>query len=218
MENVLDGSDLTVRQRKVLDFIMETIQKRGFPPAVREIGKAVGLSSPSTVHTHLQTLEERGYLKRDPDKPRAIEVRWDREVGAMETRPVIRHLPIYGSIAAGPTTLAEQVHEGVLPFPQEFLKDVPHFALRVKGESIINAGILPGDLAIVRAESGARTGDIVIAQMSGPTGEAEATVKRYKKQGSRIVLIPENDTMAPIEAPRDTVILGKVVGILRMLP
>lgn len=213
----MDGSDLTDRQKAIMDFIVETVQQRGFPPSVREIGDAVGLSSPSTVHAHLRSLEEGGYLRRDPTKPRAIDVRWEKEVGVMESRPQVRNLPIYGSIAAGPTSLAEQNHEGVLPFPGDIVGDLPHFALRVKGESMVDAGILDGDLVVVRVQSDASNGDIVAAQMSGETGEAEATVKRFRRDNGRILLIPENQNMEPIEAPTDLRILGKVVAVLRQL-
>jgi repressor LexA len=214
-DHPVDGSDLTDRQRAVLDLIVDTVRKRGFPPSVREIGQAVGLSSPSTVHAHLATLEERGYLRRDPTKPRAIEVRWDKEVGAIEDRPQVRNLPIYGTIAAGPTMLAAQSHEGVLPVPADFISDTPHFVLTVKGDSMINAGIHDGDLAVVRVQPDASNGDIVAAQVTGPTEEAEATVKRFRRQGRRVLLVPENDTMAPIEAPDDLRILGRVVALWR---
>lgn len=214
-DHPVDGSDLTERQRTILDLIVETVSKRGFPPSVREIGEAVGLSSPSTVHAHLATLEEKGYLRRDATKPRAIEVRWEKEVGAMEDRPQVRNLPIYGSIAAGPTILAAQEHEGILPVPADLISDTPHFVLRVKGESMINAGIHDGDLVVVRVQPDASNGDLVAAQVTGPTGEAEATVKRFRRQSNRILLIPENDSMAPIEAPDDLRILGRVVALWR---
>lgn len=213
----MDGSDLSARQRAILDFIVQTVEERGYPPAVREIGEAVGLSSPSTVHTHLVTLEEKGYLRRDPTKPRAVEVRWGREVGIVAERPAVRTLPVYGSIAAGPTSLAEQVHEGILPVPKEFVDDTPHFVLKVKGDSMIEAGILDGDLAVVRVQPEAANGDIVAAQVTGPTGEAEATVKRFRRQSGRVLLVPENPSMEPIEAPPDLRVLGRVVAILRRL-
>lgn len=213
----MDGSDLTQRQRQILDFIVATVEERGYPPAVREIGESVGLSSPSTVHAHLKTLQENGYIRIDPTKPRAIEVRWEREVGFVEERPAVRTLPIYGEIAAGPTSLAEQQHEDVLPFPKEIVGDAPHFVLRVKGDSMIGAGILDGDLAVIRVQPDAQNGDIVAAQVEGPTGEAEATIKRFRKQGGRITLVPENDSMEPIEAPEDVRVLGKLVAVLRTL-
>lgn len=214
----MDGSDLTERQRAILDFIVEAVEERGYPPAVREIGSAVGLHSPSTVHAHLGALEEKGYLRRDPTKPRAIEVRWQRELGAVTERPPsVRNLPIYGEIAAGPTALAEQAYDGILPFPKDFIGDVPHFALRVKGDSMIEAGILDGDLAVIRVQAEASNGDIVAAQVEGPTGEAEATIKTFRRKDGRILLTPENASMEPIEAPNDLRILGKLVALVRRL-
>jgi repressor LexA len=211
----MDGSDLTQRQRAILDFIVESVDRRGYPPAVREIGQAVGLASPSTVHAHLQTLEDRGYLRRDPTKPRAIEVRWGEH--AHVERPAAQSLPIYGSIAAGPTSLAEQVQEGTLAVPEDFIDDTPHFVLRVKGESMIGAGINDGDYAVVRVNASPSNGEIVAAQVEGPTGESEATIKRFRRDGNRILLTPENPAMEPIVAPPDVRVLGKVVAILRRL-
>lgn len=213
----MDGSDLTGRQKAILDYIVTTVEDRGFPPSVREIGGAVGLSSPSTVHAHLGTLEDRGYLRRDPTKPRAIEVRWEREVGMIEERPAVRNLPIYGSIAAGPTSFAEQSYEGILPFPKEFISDEAHFVLTIRGESMIEAGILDGDLVVIRAQSDASNGDIVAAQVSGETGESEATVKRFQRRAGEILLVPANPSMDPIQAPQDLQILGKAVAVLRRL-
>lgn len=212
-----DGSDLTQRQRSVLDFIVRSVEEQGYPPTVRDIGEATGLNSPSTVHAHLKTLTEKGYLRRDPTRPRAIEVLWEREVGSMESRPSVRNLPIYGAIAAGPTSLAQQEHEGILPFPKEFIGDTPHFALTVRGDSMIEAGILDGDLIVIRSQTDAVNGDIVAAQITGETGESEATVKRFQKKGNQILLVPANDTMQPIAAPPDLHILGKVVAVLRRL-
>lgn len=219
MANNLDGSDLTLKQRSILDFIVETVEKRGFPPAVREICDAVGLSSPSTVHAHLGSLEDRGYIRRDPTKPRAIEVRWRSQAASApvaEDRSVT-DLPIYGSIAAGPTSLAEQNLEGVLPFPREFISDTNHFVLTVKGESMIDAGILDGDLIVIRSQQDASNGDIVAAQVNGETGEAEATIKRLRKGAGSVLLVPANPTMEPIPAPADVKILGKAVALVRRL-
>jgi len=213
----MDGTDLTQRQRAILDFIVESVERRGYPPAVREIGEAVGLASPSTVHAHLQSLEDKGYLRRDPTKPRAIEVRWGEH--ATGERPAAQTLPIYGSIAAGPTSLAEQVQEGTLAVPREFVDDTPHFVLRVRGESMIEAHICDGDLVLVRRQESAQANDIVVALLeSDAGGDAEATVKRYLRDGARIVLKPENRTMKPIVVdPRErhVRILGKVIGLLR---
>lgn len=209
------GGELTKRQRAILEFIVSTVEDHGYPPAVREIGQAVGLHSPSTVHAHLRALEEKGYLRRDPTKPRAIEVRWEREIGVFDERPSARALPVYGRIAAGPTSLAEQVHEGVLPVPKEFVDDTPHFVLKVTGDSMIEAGIFDGDFAVVRNQPDADNGDIVVAQVEGPTGESEATVKRFQRRDGRIWLVPDNPTMEPFEAPPDLRVIGKVVAILR---
>lgn len=216
-EPKMDGSDLTNRQEAILDFIVSTVQRRGFPPSVREIGEAVGLSSPSTVHAHLGNLEDKGYLRRDPTKPRAIEVRWERETEATEERSGIRELPVYGAIAAGPTALAEQNYEGTLPVPKDFISDTPHFVLNVKGDSMIDAGILDGDFIVIRAQPDAANGEIVAAQVRGETGEAEATVKRFRKKDGKAMLVPANTNMEPIEAPADVQILGKAVALLRRL-
>lgn len=232
----MDTSDLSKRQRAILDYILDTVKERGYPPSVREIGEATGLSSPSTVHAHLGTLQERGYLRRDPSKPRAIDIRRHagdeaerlaeaerRAHAAAEAappdteRPAVGYVPIYGSIAAGPTSLAEQSHEGMLPLPRDLIGDVPHFALNVRGESMIGAGILDGDLAVVRVQPDASNGDIVAAQVEGPTGEAEATVKRFRRTGGRIMLHPENPDLEPFEAPENLRVLGKVVAIFRRL-
>lgn len=210
----LDGTDLSVRQRAILDYIVQSVEERGYPPAVREIGEAVGLASPSTVHVHLRTLEQRGYLRRDPTKPRAIEVRWE-EVAPRRAAAIT--LPVYGSIAAGPTSLAEQAQEGTIAVPDDFVDDTPHFVLRVKGESMIGAGINDGDYAVIRANANPSNGEIVAAQVEGPTGEAEATVKRFLRTGGRIVLMPENPSMDPIEPEGEVRVLGKVVAILRRL-
>lgn len=212
----MDGADLTKRQRDILDFIVENMEERGFPPSVREICDAVGLSSPSTVHAHLSSLEELGYIRRDPTKPRAIDVRWGSQVGRMQdNKPAVVSLPMYGSIAAGPTSLAGEVREGVLPFPKDFISESPHFVLTVKGESMIDDGILDGDLIVVRSQADASSGDIVVAQIEGETGESEATVKRLRKQDGKIILVPANPHMQPFEAPADTRIMGKVVALLR---
>ena len=213
MDTTMDGSDLTKRQRAILDYIVASVNDRGFPPSVREIGEAVGLASPSTVHAHLHTLEEKGYLRRDPTKPRAIDVRWERET----RRVAAQTLPIYGSIAAGPTSLAEQEHEGDLAVPEEFIDDTPHFVLRVKGESMIEAGIHDGDYVVVRTAANPTNGDVVAAQMEGPTGEPEVTVKRFRREGGKVILVPANPTMVPFEAPVDVRVLGRVVGLLRRL-
>jgi len=200
--------DLSLRQTNILEFIKEEIRKKGYPPAVREIGQAVGLLSSSTVHGHLQTLEEKGYIRRDPTKPRAIEI-LDSSSEAPEMNVV--QIPIVGRVTAGqPITAVENI-EGTFPLSADFVRHDTVFMLRVQGESMIGAGILDGDLIIVRQQSEARNGEIVVALI-----EDEATVKRFFKERTLIRLQPENPTMEPIYS-QDVSILGKVVGVFRTL-
>ncbi|SPF41808.1 LexA repressor [Candidatus Desulfosporosinus infrequens] len=201
--------DLSQRQTKILEFIKETTRKKGYPPAVREIGEAVGLLSSSTVHGHLQTLEDKGYIRRDPTKPRAIEI-LDSSSGALESKK-ITHIPIIGHVTAGQPILAVENIEGTFPLPDDFVRQDNLFMLRVQGESMIGAGILDGDLIIVRQQNEARNGEIVVALI----GE-EATVKRFFKERTLIRLQPENPSMEPIYS-QDVSILGKVVGVFRTL-
>jgi repressor LexA len=205
---------LTSRQREILLVIEQAMQDRGYPPSVREIGEAVGLNSPSTVHNHLNTLQKLGYLRRDPSKPRAIEVRFDTnsEV-AMERRPS-RHIPLVGDVAAGTDVLAQENVEDLIPVPSDFTGEGELFMLRVRGESMINAGIFDGDFVVVRQQQVADNGDIVVAGIPGE----EATVKTFKKSGKTITLIPSNDTMKPMVFDADEVsIFGKVVTVMRKL-
>ena len=205
---------LTSRQREILLVIEQAMQDRGYPPSVREIGEAVGLNSPSTVHNHLNTLQKLGYLRRDPSKPRAIEVRFDTnsEV-AMERRPA-RHIPLVGDVAAGTDVLAQENVEDLIPVPSDFTGEGELFMLRVRGESMINAGIFDGDFVVVRQQQVADNGDIVVAGIPGE----EATVKTFKKSGKTITLIPSNDTMKPMVFDADEVsIFGKVVTVMRKL-
>lgn len=205
---------LTSRQREILLVIEQAMQDRGYPPSVREIGEAVGLNSPSTVHNHLNTLQKLGYLRRDPSKPRAIEVRFDTnsEV-AMERRPS-RHIPLVGDVAAGTDVLAQENVEDLIPVPFDFTGEGELFMLRVRGESMINAGIFDGDFVVVRQQQVADNGDIVVAGIPGE----EATVKTFKKSGKTITLIPSNDTMKPMVFDADEVsIFGKVVTVMRKL-
>ena len=203
---------LTPRQREILHVIEKSMQERGYPPSVREIGEAVGLNSPSTVHNHLASLQKMGFLRRDPTKPRAIEVRFDTnsEV-AMERRPA-RHVPLIGDVAAGTNVLAQQNVEDLIPLPTDFTGEGELFMLRVRGESMIDAGILDGDYVVARQQSVADTGDMVVA---GIPGEG-ATVKTLKKQGQKIILVPANPRMKPMEFSADEVtIYGKVVTVMR---
>lgn len=202
--------DLSMRQTKILDFIKEEIRKKGYPPAVREIGQAVGLLSSSTVHGHLQTLEEKGYIRRDPTKPRAIEI-LDSSNGAMEINKKVIHVPIVGRVTAGQPILAVENIEATFPLPEDLVRQDNIFMLRVQGESMIEAGILDGDFIIVRQQKEARNGDIVVALLGD-----EATVKRFFKERTLIRLQPENSTMEPIYS-QDVSVLGKVVGVYRTL-
>jgi repressor LexA len=205
---------LTRRQRQVLMFIEQQIRDRGYPPSVREIGEAVGLTSPSTVHSHLRTLQNLGCLRRDPTKPRAIEVRWDPNSGAIMERRPVRHVPLVGDVAAGTDVLAEENVEELYPLPADFTGPGDIFMLRVRGESMIEAGILDGDFVV--AEQGAFAGpnDIVVAGIPG----GEATVKRYRSEGPTITLTPANPTMEPMAFDAaDVQVYGKVVAVLRRL-
>ena len=205
---------LTGKRREILDFIADQLRERGFPPSVREIGEAVGLTSSSTVHAHLATLQRQGYLQRDPTKPRAIEVRYDPASGAAMARRPTQHVPLVGDVAAGTDVLAQQNVEELLPLPADFTGSGTLFMLRVRGSSMIDAGILDGDYVVVRQQAEARKGDVVVAGIPGE----EATVKTYARKGAKVVLTPANATMAPMELdPRDVTVYGKVVTVLRRL-
>ena len=205
---------LTRRQRQVLMFIEQQIRDRGYPPSVREIGEAVGLTSPSTVHSHLRTLQTLGYLRRDPTKPRAIEVRWDPNSGAIMERRPVRHVPLVGDVAAGTDVLAEENVEELYPLPADFIGEGDLFMLRVRGESMIGAGILDGDFVVAEQVAVAAADDIVVAGIPG----GEATVKRYRIDGSSVILSPENPILEPMVFEADEVQLyGKVVAVLRRL-
>jgi repressor LexA len=205
---------MTARQRQVLEFIEQQMRERGYPPSVREIGEAIGLTSPSTVHSHLNTLQRLGYLRRDPTKPRAIEVRWDPNSGAaMERRPV-RHVPLVGDVAAGTDVLAEENVEELLPVPADFTGEGELFMLRVRGDSMIEAGILDGDYVVVVQQKTATNGDIVVAGIPG----GEATVKFWSAKGGQVTLTPANSSMEPMVFGADDVELyGRVVTVMRRL-
>jgi repressor LexA len=207
-------TELTGKRREILDFIAAQLRERGYPPSVREIGEAVGLTSSSTVHTHLTTLQRQGYLRRDPTKPRAIEVRYDTNSGAAIERRPTRHVPLIGEVAAGTDVLAQERVEELLPLPEDFTGDGQLFMLKVRGDSMIDAGILDGDYVVVRQQSEAEKGDVVVAGIPGE----EATVKTYGRKGTKIVLTPANAAMAPmVFAAQDVHIYGKVVTVLRRL-
>ncbi|HEX6418158.1 MAG TPA: transcriptional repressor LexA [Acidimicrobiales bacterium] len=205
---------LTSRQREVLEIIEQHMRERGYPPSVREIGEAVGLTSPSTVHAHLAALQRRGYLRRDPTKPRAIEVRWDPTSDAVVDRRPVRHVPLVGDVAAGTDVLAQENVEEVLPLPADFTGEGDLFMLRVRGDSMIEAGILDGDFVVCRSQSTAEQGEIVVAGIPGD----EATVKTFTTRGDRVVLLPANARLEPIDLdPSDVQVFGRVVTVLRRL-
>ena len=206
---------LTDRQRQILDFLTKYVDAHGYPPTVREIGEAVGLASPSTVHAHLANLERAGFLKRDPTKPRALELR--RETKGEPVRDdEVRRLPLVGQIAAGGPLLAEQNVEDYVAVPEPLSRGGEEFLLRVKGDSMIQAGILDGDFVVVRRQQTAQNGDIVAALAGEDESADEATVKRFFREDGRIRLQPENDALEPIFAGH-VQIRGKVVGVFRAL-
>jgi repressor LexA len=205
-------TDLTPRQRQVLEFIDAEVRDRGYPPSVREIGEAVGLSSSSTVHAHLAALEEKGFLRRDPTKPRAIEIHFESSSGAAIERRPVRHVPLVGDVAAGTGVLAAENIEETVPMPEDFTGAGQLFMLRVRGESMIDAGILDGDYVVVRQQPTAEPGETVVAGIPGE----EATVKTFLRRRNKIVLRPENPAMDEmIFDAGDIEIYGKVVSLLR---
>lgn len=201
-------SKITAKQQEILEFIKDCILSKGYPPSVREICEAVCLKSTSSVHSHLETLEKNGYIRRDPTKPRTIEI-LDDEFG-LQRRELV-NIPILGNVAAGLPTLAEQNIEGYYPIPAELLPNKPTFMLNVHGDSMVNAGILDGDQVICAEASTADNGQIVVALI-----DDSATVKRFFREKDHIRLQPENDFMDPIIVDGDVRILGKVIGLLRL--
>ena len=201
---------ITDRQRQILDLILETVDRRGYPPSVREIGDAVGLSSPSTVHSHLSSLVDQGYLRRDPTKPRAIEVVHDGRGDDLRRAPV-RDVPLVGRIAAGSPILAEEDIEEIFPLPTELVGNDPVLMLRVSGDSMIDVGIFDGDLVVIRRQPDANDGDLVAALIDGE----EATVKRLRRESGQVVLMPENRSYEPMVYEDGVEILGRVVAVLR---
>ena len=199
------AAKLTPRQREILDYIRQEIRERGYPPSVREIGEAIGLSSSSTVHGHLARLEEKGFLRRDPDKPRAIEITGERQLRQQRFISV----PLIGRVTAGQPILAVENIEETYPLPFDLIHGESVFMLRVEGESMINAGINDGDLVLVRSQDTAINGEIVVALLGD-----EATVKRFYHEGNQVRLQPETPSMGPIYT-RDVRVLGKVIGLYR---
>ena len=213
---------LTGRQQEIWDFVVDYVERHGYPPTVREIGQAVGLASPSTVHAHLANLERAGVLRRDPTKPRALELSvrqrrgraGDARTGAATEG--VRRLPLVGEIAAGGPLLAEENIEDYLAVPEPLARGGEEFLLRVKGDSMKDAGILEGDVVVVRRQQTAHDGDIVVALAGDDESADEATVKRFYRESDRVRLQPENEAFSPIFA-RHVQILGKVIGVFRVL-
>ena len=203
----MEERPISKKQEEILNYIKNEILERGFPPAVREICQAVGLKSTSSVHSHLESLERNGYIRRDPTKPRAIEIL--DESFNMIRREMVNE-PIIGTVAAGQPILAEQNIEGYFPIPTEYMPNKQSFMLKVKGESMINAGIFDGDKVLVKQQATAENGDIVVALV-----DDSATVKTYYKENGHYRLQPENDSMDPIIVDKCE-ILGKVFGVFRI--
>ncbi len=216
-----DATGLTPRQRKVLEVIRDSVERRGYPPSMREIGEAVGLTSTSSVSHQLAALQRKGFLRRDPNRPRAVEVRVpgdttaDRaratydETGSGDERPAAAYVPVVGRIAAGGPVLAEQAVEDVFPLPRQVVGDGTLFLLRVSGDSMIDAAIADGDWVVVRQQPVAENGDMVAAMIEG-----EATVKTFRRSDGHVWLIPHNPAYEPIPGDEATV-LGRVVAVLR---
>jgi repressor LexA len=209
------AADLTARQRRILDYIRDTVDRRGYPPTVREIGEAVGLVSPSSVAYQMGVLQRKGYLRKDPNRPRAVDVRpmseleVDDEEAVRAARPAPAFVPVLGRIAAGGPILAEQSVEAVFPLPREIVGEGTLFLLQVKGDSMLDAAICDGDWVVVRQQPNATNGEIVAAMIDG-----EATVKTYRFRDGHIWLVPHNPAFEPIPGD-DATIMGKVVAVLR---
>ena len=200
---------ITAKQKEILDFIKNEILNKGYPPSVRDICEAVRLKSTSSVHAHLETLEKNGYIRRDPTKPRAIEIIDDN---FNLTRREVVNVPLVGMVAAGQPLLAVENVDSYFPIPAEYLPNKQTFMLKVKGDSMIKAGILNGDDVIVVEQNTARDGDIIVALI-----EDSATVKTFYREDGYIRLQPENDTMDPIIVEDNLTILGKVIGVMRFI-
>lgn len=205
---------LTQRQREIYDFVVRYADKHGYPPTVREIGEEVGLASPSTVHAHLANLERAGYLRRDPTKPRALELPLREEAARTARAAVPARLPLVGEIAAGGPLLAEENIQDYVAVPEPLSRGGEEFLLRVKGDSMVDAGILSGDYVVVQRQQTARNGDIVVALVGEDEAADEATVKRFFRESGRVRLQPENAALEPLY-PEHVQILGKVIGVFR---
>jgi len=209
------NSDLTSRQQQILDMIRGAVDERGYPPSVREIGQAVGLRSTSSVHAQLASLERLGYLRRDPSRPRAIEVRFDPETELARSPASLRAVPLVGEIAAGAPIVAEERVEELYQLPKDLVGEGTLFMLRVRGESMVLAGVLPSDFVVVRQQPTVEQGEMCAAMIDG-----EATVKFFRRTKSgEVFLDPANDGYEPIPVPVDaeSVIIGRVVAVLRSL-
>jgi repressor LexA len=206
---------LSRRQQEIYDFVVAYARKHGYPPTVREIGAEVGLASPSTVHVHLAKLEQAGYVRRDPSKPRALEL-VGHDHAPQTAAGEARVLPLLGEIAAGAPLLAEQNVEEYLAVPETLSRGGEEFLLRVKGESMTEAGIMPGDIVIVRRQQTADNGDVVAVLAGDDAAASEATVKTFYRENGRIRLQPENSALEPLY-PDYVQVLGKVVGLFRRL-
>ncbi|HEX4163323.1 MAG TPA: transcriptional repressor LexA [Acidimicrobiales bacterium] len=211
MAEVLSGKRL-----QILKFIADRQRERGYPPSVREIGEAVGLASSATVHTHLAVLQREGYLSRDPSKPRAIQVHFDPDTTSKLSAAAVHNVPLVGDVAAGTGVLAEENIEELLPMPAQFTGSGPSFMLRVRGDSMMNAGIFDGDYVVVHQQPDAVNGDVVVAGI----GEGEATVKTFSRRGGKVVLTPANEAYEPMTfdgSDGEVTIFGKVVTVVRSL-
>jgi repressor LexA len=208
------AEQLTTRQRRILEVIRDAVADRGYPPSIREIGEAVGLTSTSSVHSQLEALQRKGFIRRDPTKPRAIEVHLEEPVAAVP-RPLPTYVPLMSApVAAGTGTLPEDVVEELLPLPRELVGQGQLFMLQVRGESMVGAGVLDRDYVVVRRQDSAENGDMVAALLAND--ESEATVKHFFRRGGHVQLLPDNPVFDPIDGDQAQ-ILGKVVAVLRRL-
>ena len=207
-----DRKPLSARRRQILDAIVEHQRAHGYPPSIREIAAEVGLKSPASVKAHIDVLGSAGYLRVDPTRPRAIEVRYDENSGAALERRPVRHVPLVGDVAAGSGVLAAENVEELMPMPADLTGEGELFMLRVRGDSMIDVGILDGDYVVCRAQSTAENGEVIVAGIPGD----EATVKTLRRRDGRIVLEPANELLQPMEfAPDEVTVYGKVVTMMR---
>jgi repressor LexA len=208
------AEQLTSRQRRILEVIRDAVSDRGYPPSIREIGEAVGLTSTSSVHSQLEALQRKGFIRRDPTKPRAIEVHFDDPVAAVP-RPLPTYVPLMSApVAAGTGTLPEDVVDELLPLPRELVGQGELIMLQVRGDSMVGAGVLDRDYVVVRRQDAADNGDMVAALL--PNMEAEATVKYFSRRGGHVRLLPDNPAFEPIDGDQAQIV-GKVVAVLRRL-